>query len=387
MNPVVYSQGWPTTECFPTHTTFVRFLSGVNSPVQGKSYVNTEDFPTISAIKWLLSSMIMPKVASQGHVVPEGLPTLNTLKGSFVIVTSLMLSKGRTVPEGLPTLLTLVWFLPSVNPLMLSQVCRLPEGFCTFLALIWFFSSMDSLMYNKVWILAKGFLTFLTLIRFFMGMCRLMLSKVVTLLERLSADCAFIWFFTSVDSLMNSNRWAMCEGFLAFVTFKNVPPWPDFLVSSYLEIFGKAFLIWVVTINILFYTIQMGRFWRFGVFVAYFFSVSLWVTISFMLNISWFIIRLSKRSLCFHLFPEVGHSWLKLVIFSTDTSSNTNCFRDNSCVLCRDSPSVTWLSLLVQWSFLVSSWFLSLRTTVSWEVSPSTLSSPSWTLGLRVLIL
>lgn len=130
--------------------TFVRFLSSVNSPVQGKPYVNAEDFPTVSAIKWLLSGVIMPEVTSEGHVIPEGLTALSTLKGPFVGVTPLMLSKGRAIPEGLPTLLTLVGFLPGVNPLMLSQVCRLPEGFCTVLTRIRLFSGMNSLMDNEV---------------------------------------------------------------------------------------------------------------------------------------------------------------------------------------------------------------------------------------------
>lgn len=63
------------------------------------------------------------------------------------------------------------------------------------------------------------------------------------------------------------------------------------------------------------------------------------MTVSFTLNnISWFVIRLLKRSLHFHFSPE-GHSRPNLEIFSIDTLSNTNWFRDNSCVLCSESPS------------------------------------------------
>lgn len=76
-----------------------------------------------------------------------------------------------------------------------------------------------------------------------MGVCCVMLSEVVALLEGLSADCAFIWFFARVNSLMNGNRRAVRKGFLAFVAFKDVLPYPDFLVFSYLGIFGEAFLI------------------------------------------------------------------------------------------------------------------------------------------------
>lgn len=76
-----------------------------------------------------------------------------------------------------------------------------------------------------------------------MGVCCVVLSEVVALLEGLPTAFAFVWFFARVNSLVNSNRRAVGEGFLAFVTFKNVLPCPDFLVFSYLGIFGEAFLI------------------------------------------------------------------------------------------------------------------------------------------------
>lgn len=99
----------------------------------------------------------------------------------------------------------------------------------------------------------------------------------------------------------------MGEGFLAFVTFKNVLPCPDFLVFSYLGIFGEAFLICLVTINILFYTIQMDRFERFRVFVAYFFSVSSFVSDCFF-QVKYFLTHLLsiKKVFAFLLFSRSG---------------------------------------------------------------------------------
>lgn len=83
--------------------------------------MNTDDFPTVGAVRWLLSRMIMPEVVCEGHAVAERLTTLHTLKVWLVAVTPLVLSKGRTVPEGLATLPALVEPRPSANPPMLSR--------------------------------------------------------------------------------------------------------------------------------------------------------------------------------------------------------------------------------------------------------------------------
>lgn len=81
-------------ERLPTHVTFVRSLSSMNSLMLNKSYVICESLPTIDTVKGFLSRVIISPMTYKRSILPEGFPTVDTFIGSFSSVNSSVMGQG-----------------------------------------------------------------------------------------------------------------------------------------------------------------------------------------------------------------------------------------------------------------------------------------------------
>lgn len=137
------------------------------------------------------SGMNFP-VSDEGSPLPEGLPTLTTLKWPFTSVDSVVLNKHMFVTKGFSTLTAHIWLFTIVNSLVCNKIRTLAEELPTCNALIRPCPSMNTPVFNESVFVTKVFPTFAALIRSLSSVNSLVLSKPVFTTESFPTFTALI---------------------------------------------------------------------------------------------------------------------------------------------------------------------------------------------------
>lgn len=118
-----------------------------------------EGLATGGAVKGFFPSVMVPPVAAERGLLPEGAPAVSASVGSLSGVDLAVLGQGGAVAEGLPARDALVGPLPGVDLLVLSEVCQLAEDLPARSARVGLLSGVGSSMQCQGGDLAEGFLT------------------------------------------------------------------------------------------------------------------------------------------------------------------------------------------------------------------------------------
>jgi len=239
-------------ETFGTQRTLVRFLSCVDSHVNGQMSRLTECL--VAKMTFVLSavnSAVRHKVGRLG----ESFAANSTLERSssvvgfdpFVAVHGKFVSlQMARIHKTFATRRTFIRLLTRVDSHMTAQISRLTERLVADETSVWFLSTVNPAVQNQLIRTCESFATHGTFERFLARMTSRMCCQMLLMSEAFSAFCALI--FTSVNIHVDVEGFLRWKTSLAFVACIPVYSGECFTVVTRKSFGCKPFLMWVLRV-------------------------------------------------------------------------------------------------------------------------------------------